>query len=162
MAVREGFEPSIHLRVYTLSRRAPSATQTPHRTLRRYALQRGGTIGTGGVMVKQYLSVAIHLVIPHPDRVNRKQITWRNAIIGRAKKEIKKTAIESQIWGETPDLLQLPLDFTAAVPRFALQRRNMAVREGFEPSIRLRVYTLSRRAPSATQTPHRIDYNQPR
>ncbi len=31
MAVREGFEPSIHLRVYTLSRRAPSATQTPHR-----------------------------------------------------------------------------------------------------------------------------------
>ena len=32
----------------------------------------------------------------------------------------------------------------------------MAVREGFEPSIRLHVYTLSRRAPSATQTPHRV------
>ena len=31
LAVREGFEPSIHFRVYTLSRRAPSATQTPHR-----------------------------------------------------------------------------------------------------------------------------------
>jgi hypothetical protein len=26
-------------------------------------------------------------------------------------------------------------------------------REGFEPSIRLLIYTLSRRAPSATQTP---------
>lgn len=32
----------------------------------------------------------------------------------------------------------------------------MAVREGFEPSIRFRVYTLSRRAPSATRTPHRF------
>ena len=30
LAVREGFEPSIHFRVYTLSRRAPSATRTPH------------------------------------------------------------------------------------------------------------------------------------
>ncbi len=28
-AEREGFEPSIPLRVYTLSRRAPSATRTP-------------------------------------------------------------------------------------------------------------------------------------
>ncbi len=31
VAVREGFEPSIHFRVYTLSRRAPSTTRTPHR-----------------------------------------------------------------------------------------------------------------------------------
>ena len=30
------------------------------------------------------------------------------------------------------------------------------MREGFEPSIRVSVYTLSRRAPSATQTPHRV------
>ncbi len=32
----------------------------------------------------------------------------------------------------------------------------MAVREGFEPSIRVNVYTLSRRAPSATRTPHHL------
>ena len=32
----------------------------------------------------------------------------------------------------------------------------MAVREGFEPSIRVNVYPLSRRAPSTTQTPHRV------
>ena len=32
----------------------------------------------------------------------------------------------------------------------------MAEREGFEPSIRLTVYTLSRRAPSATRTPLQI------
>ncbi len=33
MAEREGFEPSVHFRVHTLSRRAPSATQTSlHRT----------------------------------------------------------------------------------------------------------------------------------
>jgi hypothetical protein len=31
MAVREGFEPSNSLTRYTLSKRAPSATQTPHR-----------------------------------------------------------------------------------------------------------------------------------
>ncbi|EEQ10187.1 hypothetical protein ymoll0001_23000 [Yersinia mollaretii ATCC 43969] len=37
-----------------------------------------------------------------------------------SKKEIKKTATESQIRGKTPGLLQLPFDFTAAVPRFAL------------------------------------------
>ncbi len=30
MAVREGFEPSKGLTPYTLSRRAPSATRTPH------------------------------------------------------------------------------------------------------------------------------------
>jgi hypothetical protein len=30
MAVREGFEPSNSLTRYTLSRRAPSATRTPH------------------------------------------------------------------------------------------------------------------------------------
>ena len=35
----------------------------------------------------------------------------------------------------------------------------LAVREGFEPSIRFLVYTLSRRAPSATQTPHRVRYS---
>ena len=34
----------------------------------------------------------------------------------------------------------------------------LAVREGFEPSIRVSVYTLSRLAPSATQTPHRSRY----
>ena len=34
----------------------------------------------------------------------------------------------------------------------------MAVREGFEPSIRVNVYTLSRRAPSATRTPHRFAF----
>lgn len=33
MTMREGFEPSIQLRVYTLSRRAPSATRTPHQKL---------------------------------------------------------------------------------------------------------------------------------
>ena len=33
----------------------------------------------------------------------------------------------------------------------------MAEREGFEPSIRLTVYTLSRRAPSATRTPLQIN-----
>ena len=31
MAVREGFEPSIEFPLYTLSRRAPSATRTSHR-----------------------------------------------------------------------------------------------------------------------------------
>ena len=39
LAVREGFEPSIHFRVYTLSRRAPSATQTPHRFVADNALR---------------------------------------------------------------------------------------------------------------------------
>ena|GEM_PF-5479889 len=34
----------------------------------------------------------------------------------------------------------------------------MAVREGFEPSIGVNLYTLSRRAPSTTQTPHRKDW----
>ena len=34
MAVREGFEPSIRVNVYTLSRRAPSATRTPHRSFK--------------------------------------------------------------------------------------------------------------------------------
>ena len=34
-----GFEPSIHFRVYTLSRRAPSATQTPHRFVAGNALR---------------------------------------------------------------------------------------------------------------------------
>ncbi len=33
---------------------------------------------------------------------------------------------------------------------------NLAVREGFEPSIRFHVYTLSRRAPSASRTPHHV------
>ena len=33
----------------------------------------------------------------------------------------------------------------------------MAVREGFEPSNGLTRYTLSRRAPSATRTPHHIE-----
>ena len=33
---------------------------------------------------------------------------------------------------------------------------DLAVREGFEPSIRFLVYTLSRRAPSTARTPHRI------
>ncbi len=32
----------------------------------------------------------------------------------------------------------------------------MAEREGFEPSIRVNVYTLSRRAPSTTRTPLQI------
>ena len=35
----------------------------------------------------------------------------------------------------------------------------MAEEEGFEPSIRLHVYTLSRRAPSTTRTPLRITHN---
>ncbi len=34
LAVREGFEPSIRANVYTLSRRAPSATRTPHQGVR--------------------------------------------------------------------------------------------------------------------------------
>ena len=33
---------------------------------------------------------------------------------------------------------------------------NLAVREGFEPSIGINLYTLSRRAPSTTRTPHQI------
>ena len=33
----------------------------------------------------------------------------------------------------------------------------MAVRTGFEPVIRVNVYTLSRRAPSATRTSHQND-----
>ena len=48
MAVREGFEPSMHFRAYTLSRRAPSATRTSHRGTVRcvdISLQRGATIG---------------------------------------------------------------------------------------------------------------------
>ncbi len=32
MAEREGFEPSVRVNVHTLSRRAPSTTQTPLRT----------------------------------------------------------------------------------------------------------------------------------
>ena len=32
----------------------------------------------------------------------------------------------------------------------------MAVRKGFEPLIRFHVYTLSRRAPSASRTPNQI------
>ena len=35
---------------------------------------------------------------------------------------------------------------------------NLAEREGFEPSIRLTVYTLSRRAPSTTRTPLQYSY----
>ena len=35
----------------------------------------------------------------------------------------------------------------------------MAVREGFEPSNGLTRYTLSRRAPSASQTPHQRKYS---
>ncbi len=37
----------------------------------------------------------------------------------------------------------------------------MAVREGFEPSNGVTRYTLSRRAPSATRTPHRKSFNLP-
>jgi hypothetical protein len=33
LAVREGFEPSIGINLYTLSRRAPSTTRTPHQNL---------------------------------------------------------------------------------------------------------------------------------
>lgn len=62
MAVREGFEPSIHLRVYTLSRRAPSATQTPHRVVTALTLQRGGTIGIGALRVKKNLRETIRLL----------------------------------------------------------------------------------------------------
>lgn len=43
----------------------------------RYAVivvQRGGTIGGGGLMVKQYLAVSIHLVIPHAYSVSHSQI----------------------------------------------------------------------------------------
>ncbi|WP_229714905.1 hypothetical protein, partial [Yersinia enterocolitica] len=43
-------------------------------SLLRYALQRGGTIVTGKQMVKQYLFVVCHLVIPRADRMNRRQI----------------------------------------------------------------------------------------
>ena len=38
-----------------------------------------------------------------------------------------------------------------------IKRARMAVKEGFEPSIRLQtVYSLSRGAPSASRPPHRI------
>ncbi len=33
----------------------------------------------------------------------------------------------------------------------------MAVRRGFEPLIRVNVYTLSRRAPSASRTSHHVN-----
>ena len=38
MAVREGFEPSNGLTRYTLSRRAPSATRTPHQNFKTFNL----------------------------------------------------------------------------------------------------------------------------
>ena len=57
MAVREGFEPSIHFRVYTLSRRAPSATRTPHHIfVAKSSLQRGA-IGSGADPVKNNFCV---------------------------------------------------------------------------------------------------------
>lgn len=43
MAVRGGFEPPIHFRIYTLSRRAPSTTRTSHRITKKY-LKDSGTI----------------------------------------------------------------------------------------------------------------------
>lgn len=39
MAVRGGFEPPIHFRIYTLSRRAPSTTRTSHRITKKYTLK---------------------------------------------------------------------------------------------------------------------------
>lgn len=38
----------------------------------------------------------------------------------------------------------------------ALHISSLAVRVGFEPTIRFLVYTLSRRAPSTARTPHRV------
>ncbi len=62
-------------------------------------------------------------------------------------------------FGEHRVLISRPSpDAKAEGPDFhrGLLLLNMAVREGFEPSIRFHVYTLSRRAPSATRTPHHI------
>ena len=62
-------------------------------------------------------------------------------------------------FGEQRVLISRPSpDSKAEGPDFhrGLLLLNMAVREGFEPSIRFHVYTLSRRAPSATRTPHHI------
>ena len=40
--------------------------------------------------------------------------------------------------------------------RAKLSHIKLAVREGFEPSVRVNAHTLSRRAPSATRTPHQF------
>ncbi len=44
----------------------------------------------------------------------------------------------------------------AKSPAIGRAFQNLAVRKGFEPLIRFHVYTLSRRAPSTTRTPHQI------
>ena len=48
----------------------------------------------------------------------------------------------------------IPLESSLSLLHLCAFLCNLAVREGFEPSIRVNVYTLSRRAPSATRTPH--------
>ncbi len=56
LAVREGFEPSIRVSVYTLSRRAPSATQTPHRkSFHAVALLTGANVGKSALSVNTLL-----------------------------------------------------------------------------------------------------------
>ena len=51
---------------------------------------------------------------------------------------------------KTPETLSAPGVFDVS---------NMAVKKGFEPLIQFPVYTLSRRAPSATRTLHRFSAN---
>jgi len=43
VAVREGFEPSIGVNLYTLSKRAPSTARPPHLLARQYSVMRLAT-----------------------------------------------------------------------------------------------------------------------
>ena len=63
LAVREGFEPSIRVSVYTLSRRAPSATQTPHRkSFHAVALLTGANVGKSTLSVNTLLQESDRLL----------------------------------------------------------------------------------------------------
>ena len=264
MAVREGFEPSIHFRVYTLSRRAPSATRTPHHIfVAKSSLQRGATIGVGPIrsrIISVFLFVrssrahfaencgerqgtchewvrksavsswitdgngdhcrrgercsplsAVHhaksldanpgfllnlavreglIRCAHPAgrrwrsktqafcRTLSRLLPSRRCTMQKAWTRIQAFSLNLAVRGldslrspcgpplavQNAGVLSNPVEASPlsavhhaksldANPGFLL---NLAVREGFEPSIHFRVYTLSRRAPSATQTPHRF------
>ena len=64
-------------------------------------------------------------------------------------------------WGVPLTLARMPKDTEYAVIEIGMNHpgeiaplaKRMAEREGFEPSVQLPTHTLSKRAPSATQTP---------
>ena len=69
MAEREGFEPSIRINVYTLSRRAPSATRPPLHIFRLYAftaLSPGENTDTTGTLTNAmaYATVSAAAILP--------------------------------------------------------------------------------------------------